>query len=255
METAHNNTTILLTNDDGIYSEGLTALANALSPLGTIWIVAPQHEQSAVGHSLTLHRPLRVYEMGERKLAVDGTPTDCVCLAVKGLLDKKPDLLVSGINRGGNMGDDITYSGTVSAAWEGTLLGIPSFAISALPDDQEVFYFEPAAQFAWRMAQAILKNGLPLNTLLNVNVPKTNGLPINQYKITRQGRRILGDSIVEKIDPRGKKYYWIGGMDLGFENISDSDLLAIHQNYISITPILLDLTDYASINDLLKWEI
>jgi len=254
MHSAHHSTTILLTNDDGIYSEGLKALAESLRLIGTIWVVAPQREQSAVGHSLTLHRPLRVQELGERRLAVDGTPTDCVGLAINGLLDKKPDLLVSGINRGGNMGDDLTYSGTVSAAWEGTLLGIPSFAISTLPDSQEMFNFQPAADFARRMAQAILKYSLPPNTLLNVNVPNTNGAPISQYKITRQGRRIFGDSIVEKVDPRGKKYYWIGGTDLGFENINDSDLLAVHQQYISITPILLDLTNYAAMNDLLAWK-
>jgi 5'-nucleotidase len=170
-------------------------------------------------------------------------------------MDTKPDLLVSGINLGGNMGDDVTYSGTVSAAWEGTLLGIPSFAISTLPDIQNVFHFQPAAEFARRLALAILKYGLPLNTLLNVNVPNTDGLPINQYKITRQGRRIFGDPIVEKIDPRGKKYYWIGGSCLGFEDIPNSDLLAIHQNFISITPILLDLTNYGSIENLHQWDI
>ena len=255
MQTSRNSTTILVTNDDGIYSEGINILADSLSFLGTVWIVAPQHEQSAVGHSLTLHRPLRMLEIEERRLAVDGTPTDCVCLAVKGLLDNKPDLLVSGINRGGNMGDDITYSGTVSAAWEGTLLGIPSFAISTLPDSQENYNFKPAAAFAGRMARAILKNGLPPNTLLNVNVPNTNGVPINRYKFTRQGRRIFGDSVIEKIDPRGKKYYWIGGPDLGFENIPDSDLLAVHQKCISITPLLLDLTNYATIEGLLAWEV
>jgi 5'-nucleotidase len=234
---------------------GIKTLAESLRVLGTVWVVAPQSEQSAVGHSLTLHRPLRVNEIGERRLAVDGTPTDCVCLAVKGLLDKKPDLLVSGINRGGNMGDDITYSGTVSAAWEGTLLGIPSFSISTLPASEEVYNFKPAAEFACRMAKAILKYGLPKDTLLNVNVPNTNGVPISQYKFTRQGRRIFGDPIVEKTDPRGKKYYWIGGIDSGFENIPDSDFLAVHQNCISITPILLDLTNYASIENLLAWEI
>ena len=255
MKSADNSTTILVTNDDGIYSEGIKALAEALNSLGTVWVVAPQSEQSAVGHSLTLHRPLRVYELGERKLAVDGTPTDCVCLAVNGLMDKKPDLLVSGINRGGNMGDDITYSGTVSAAWEGTLLGVPSFAISLLSDNNEIYTFGPAAEFARRMAEAVLKQGLAPDTLLNVNVPNTNGAPITRYKITRQGRRIFGDPIVEKVDPRGKTYYWIGGPDLGFEDIADSDLVAIHQNCVSITPILLDLTNYASIDDLLKWDI
>ena len=153
------------------------------------------------------------------------------------------------------MGDDITYSGTVSAAWEGTLMGIPSFAISLLPDNEEVFHFEPAAEFACRLARAILKYGLPSDTLLNVNVPNTDGVPVDRYKITRQGRRIFGDPIVEKIDPRGKKYYWIGGSYLGFEDIPNSDLLAVHQKYISITPILLDLTNYASIKNLLEWKI
>jgi len=248
-------TTILVTNDDGIHAEGIQVLADALNPIGTVWIVAPQQEQSAVGHSLTLHRPLRIQKADEKRFAVDGTPTDCVCLAVNSLMDKKPDLLVSGINTGGNMGDDITYSGTVSAAWEGTLLGIPSFAISTLCDDKDVFHFGPAADFASRLARAVLRNGLPANTLLNVNVPNTDGAPITQYRITRQGRRIFGDPIVEKIDPRGKKYYWIGGSFLGFEDIPNSDLLAVHQDFISITPILLELTNHASIENLLQWDI
>jgi len=247
--------TILITNDDGIDSEGIERLAESLNTIGDIWIVAPLHEQSAVGHSLTLHRPLRIHKLGEKKIAVDGTPTDCICLAVNCLMDKKPDILVSGINKGGNMGDDITYSGTVSAAWEGALLGISAFAISTIADDQDVYHFHPAAEFARSLTLVILKNGIPPNTLLNVNVPNTDGLPIRRYKITRQGKRIFGDPIVEKIDPRGKKYYWIGGAYLGFENIPNSDLLAIHQNYISITPILLDLTNYNSIEKLHQWDI
>jgi len=248
-------TTILVTNDDGIHAEGIQVLADSLNAIGTVWIVAPQHEQSAVGHSLTLHRPLRVHEVGAKRFSVDGTPTDCVCLTVNALMERKPDLLVSGINTGGNMGDDITYSGTVSAAWEGTLLGIPSFAVSTLSDDKGIFHFKPAADFASKLARVVLRNGLPANTLLNVNVPNTNGSPITQYRITRQGRRIFGDPIVEKIDPRGKKYYWIGGPFLGFEDIPNSDLLAVHQDFISITPILLDLTNHASIENLLQWDI
>ncbi len=255
MKVKTDSPVILVTNDDGIYAEGIKVLAEALSSIGTVWIVAPQHEQSAVGHSLTLHRPLRVYELGERRLAVDGTPTDCVCLAVNGLLKKKPDLLVSGINMGGNMGDDITYSGTVSAAWEGTLLGIPSFAISTLPDDNEVYIFPPAAEFACRLAKAILKYGLPANTLLNVNVPHTRNKPIRGYRITRQGRRIFGESVVEKIDPRGKKYYWIGGKITGFEDIPSSDLQAVYEDCISVTPILIDLTNYAAMEEIEKWKI
>lgn len=247
--------TILVTNDDGIHSDGIKLLAEALSEIGETWIVAPRHEQSAVGHSLTLHRPLRVLTHGSRKLSVDGTPTDCVCLAVNNLLDTKPDLLVSGINRGGNMGDDITYSGTVSAAWEGTLLGIPSFAVSLVPDDEENYYFEPAAAFACRLGKTVLKNGVPFNTLLNVNVPNTNGAPVDQYKITCQGKRHFGDPIVEKIDPRGKKYYWIGGSYLGFDPIPHSDLVAVNDGYVSITPVLIDSTSYASMETLDLWDI
>ncbi|MBN2468783.1 MAG: 5'/3'-nucleotidase SurE [Deltaproteobacteria bacterium] len=246
---------MLVTNDDGIQSEGISVLAELLAAVGEVWIVAPQREQSAVGHSLTLHRPLRVNKIGEKKFAVDGTPTDCVCIAVNCLMERKPDLLVSGINRGGNMGDDITYSGTVSAAWEGTLLNVPSFAISMLPDKQEVYHFHPAADFARRLSKAVLKHGLAPNTLLNVNIPNTDGMPITTYKITCQGKRIFGDPIVEKIDPRGKKYYWIGGSVLGFENIPNSDLVAVHQNFVSITPILLDLTHLDSIDRLHQWDI
>jgi len=247
--------TILVTNDDGIFSEGLKTLAQELSDLGETWIVAPSQEQSAVGHSLTLHRPLRIAHHGPGEYAVDGTPTDCVVLAVNKLMDKKPDLLVSGINKGGNMGHDITYSGTVSAAWEGTLLGIPSFAVSMLPDERENYHFQPAARFARRLAKTVLKNGVPFNTLLNVNVPNTNGAPIEEYRITRQGMRLFGDPIVENVDPRGKKYYWIGGSYQGFEPIPDSDLVAVHDTVISITPILIDLTSYASMETLNTWDI
>lgn len=248
-------TTILVTNDDGIYSEGIKVLAEALSDIGETWTVAPQHEQSAVGHSLTLHRPLRVNRHGPKEISVDGTPTDCVVLAVNNLMDRRPSLLVSGINKGGNMGHDITYSGTVSAAWEGTLLDIPSFAVSLIPDEQENFHFQPAAAFARRLAQAVLENGLPPHTLLNINVPNTGGEPIAQYKITRQGRRFFGDPIVEKIDPRGKKYYWIGGSYLGFERIPDSDLMAVHDGFVSITPVMTDLTSYASMDTLRAWRL
>lgn len=248
-------TTILVTNDDGIHSEGIKSLAESLSDIGETWVVAPRSEQSAVGHSLTLHRPLRVLHHDLRKLSVDGTPSDCVSLALNNLMDKKPDLVVSGINKGGNMGDDITYSGTVSAAWEGTLMGIPSFAVSLVPDTEENYYFEPAAAFACRVAKAILKRGVPFNTLLNVNVPNTNGAPIERYKITRQGKRHFGDPIVEKIDPRGKKYYWIGGAYQGFDPIPDSDLVAVHAGYVSITPVLIDLTSYASMETLNTWDI
>ncbi len=244
---------ILVTNDDSVNSPGLLSLAKTLKGVGEVWVVAPDREQSTVSHSLTLHRPLRVEEISPRFFTVNGTPTDCVNLACNGILKEKPSLVVSGINKGPNLGDDITYSGTVSAAIEGTLLGIPSFAISLVSNPP--FKFQPAANFARRLAHFILKNGLLPDTLLNVNVPDTDGKEVNSYRITRQGKRIYGEPIVERVDPRGRKYYWVGGESLGFEEISNSDFEAISKNCISITPIHLDLTNYSSFEELLKWKL
>jgi 5'-nucleotidase len=235
---------ILVCNDDGISSEGLAALADAMAPLGEVWVVAPDREQSAVSHSLTLHRPLRVEEMGSRRFAVDGTPTDCVNLAVAGILPERPGLLVSGINKGANMGDDITYSGTVSAAIEGTLLGIPSLAISLVARDR--FDFAPAAEFAATLAAQVIARPLAPSTLLNVNVPALPRAEMTGFRITRQGKRRYGDALVEKVDPRGKKYYWIGSDELGFIDEPGTDFAAIQDGAVSITPVHLDLTHYPS---------
>ena len=236
---------ILVSNDDGIHSEGITALADALRPLAEVVVVAPDRERSAVSHSLTLHRPLRVEELRPGFYAVDGTPTDCVNLAANGVLSRRPTLVVSGINKGANLGDDVTYSGTVSAAMEGTLLGIPSLAFSALGRSE--FRFAAAGQFAARLAAWVVERGLPPDTLLNVNVPAPeNGEPVTGFVLTRMGRRRYGDAIVEKIDPRGKKYYWIGGEELEFEDEEGTDFHAVRQGLISVTPIHLDLTNYKS---------
>jgi 5'-nucleotidase len=236
---------ILVSNDDGVHSDGITALAAALDTLGEVTIVAPDRERSAVSHSLTLHRPLRVAEIAPRRYAVDGTPTDCVNLAVNGILARRPALVVSGINKGANLGDDVTYSGTVSAAMEGTLLGIPSLAVSLL--GREGFRFDVAAGFARRLADWVLERGLPADTLLNVNVPAPiDGQPVRGFALTRMGRRRYGDAIVEKVDPRGKKYYWIGGEELAFEDAEGTDFHAVSQGLISVTPIHLDLTNYRS---------
>ena len=243
---------ILVTNDDGIHSEGLDALAGALLKLGDVCVVAPDRERSATGHSLTLHHPLRVEEAGKNRYAVDGTPTDCVNLAVNGLLEVRPDVVVSGINKGANMGDDITYSGTVSAAMEGTLLGIPSIAVSLAA--KRDFRFAAAADFALRAVQRVMAEGLPKDTLLNVNVPNLDAKDINGWRITRQGKRVYGDAVVEKTDPRGRRYFWIGGDDLGFEHIDDSDFHALSENYISVTPLHLDLTNYASMEAIRPWR-
>ncbi len=236
---------ILVCNDDGIHSAGLAALADVLDPLGEVVVVAPDREQSACSHALTLHRPLRIDEIGARRFTVDGTPTDCVNLAVNAILERRPSLLVSGINRGANLGDDVTYSGTVSAAMEGTLLGIASIAVSLV--GRGPYDFGPAAAFAMRLARSVLERGLPADTLLNVNVPTGEPKAVTP---TRMGRRRYGDAIVEKLDPRGRKYYWIGGDDVPFVAEEGTDFHAIHQGAISVTPIHLDLTNYRALDEL-----
>lgn len=244
---------ILVSNDDGVRSEGIASLAEALRRVGTVYVVAPDRERSAAGHSLTLTSPLRVEKVAHRVYAVDGTPTDCVNLAVNGILRKKKiALLASGINKGANMGDDITYSGTVSAAMEGTILGIPSIAVSLASRNN--FRFEVAAAFAVRVARRILRRGLPSDTLLNINVPNVTEDELRGVKVTRQGKRIYGDAIVEKRDPRGRKYYWIGGDAQNRQDIPGSDLEAVEQGLISVTPIHLDLTNYASMRQLRRWR-
>ncbi len=240
---------ILVSNDDGVHSAGIAALVEALRDLGQVVVVAPDRERSAVSHSLTLHRPLRVEEIGPGRYAVDGTPTDCVNLGVNGILPRRPALVVSGINKGANLGDDVTYSGTVSAAMEGTLLGLPAFAVSLLGRGD--FRFEAAARFARRLAAWVLERGLPPDTLLNVNVPTPlDGEPIRGFALTRMGRRRYGDAIIEKVDPRGKKYYWIGGDELAFEEAEGTDFHAVSHGLISVTPIHLDLTNYKSFDAL-----
>jgi len=245
---------ILVTNDDGIHSKGIIALAKALRQIGDVFTVAPDVEQSAVAHSLTLHRPLRVEKIRKNFYAVDGTPADCIHLGVNTILPKRPRLIVSGINKGGNLGDDIIYSGTVSAAFEGTLLGIPSFAISLV--SRSHFKFDVAARFALRIARRVIGRGLPKNTFLNINVPNLDEKEIKSYRITHQGRLIHnGDGVVEKVDPRGRKYYWIGGGQLIFEKGGNTDVEAVSRSCISITPLNLDLTNYSSIRELKKWKI
>ncbi len=236
---------ILLSNDDGVASEGLKALQETLASLDEVWVVAPDRDQSAVSHSLTLQRPLRIEQVAARTFVVDGTPTDCVNLAINGILSERPRLVVSGINRGANLGDDITYSGTVSAAMEATLLGVPAIAVSLVGTER--FDFSAAAEFSLRLATRLLREPLPTDTLLNVNVPPLPAAEIKGFALTRQGKRRYGDAIVEKVDPRGKKYYWIGGNQLDFVDAEGTDFSAIHRGLISITPLHLDLTNYRSL--------
>jgi len=233
---------ILLSNDDGIQSEGLTALEEKLGQAGEIYTVAPDRAQSSMSHALTLHRPLRVHEIAPRRMSVDGTPVDCVKLALTGLLPMRPNLVVSGINKGPNLGDDIIYSGTVSAAIEGALLGIPAIAVSLVTFKD--FDFRAAAEFTAHLVSQIQRRGIPPKTLLNVNVPPVSKEDLKGWRLTRMGKRHYSENIVERIDPRGGKYYWIGGDDLGFAQEEGTDCMAIQEGYVSVTPLQVDLTDY-----------
>lgn len=234
--------TILVTNDDGFESTGIKALAQALAQIGKTITIAPDRDNSAVSHSLTMNRPLFVTENSSDSFAVDGTPTDCVAIGIHKILKTKPDLLVSGINAGPNIGDDISYSGTVSAAVEGTLYSIPSMAISLAGKS---FDYTNAAKIAAELATIILAKGLPENTLLNVNIPSDH--EIKGIRVTRQGRRLWQDSIQETYDPWGKKFYWIGGGTPIKDSAADTDVHAIEQGYVSVTPIHLDMTNHEGI--------
>jgi 5'-nucleotidase len=234
---------ILVTNDDGYTSEGIQVLADALEGLGEIWVVAPNREQSAVSHALTLDRPLRIERLGARRVSVDGTPTDCVAIAMSNLMnDGAPDLVVSGINFGYNMGADVHYSGTVSAAFEGVILGVPAVAVSL--GLGEGMSFHVAAKFARDVAEWILDNGLPHDTLLNVNLPP--GRPLG-VKLTRLGVRRYTEGVIEETDPRGRRIYWIGGGQPVWEPIPDTDFHEVASGYVSVTPLHLDMTDGSSL--------
>jgi 5'-nucleotidase len=238
--------TILVTNDDGVHSPGIIALFKAMKEIGTAYIVAPDRERSAVGHALTLHRPLKVEELRENVYSVNGTPTDCVALAVHKILPQRPDIIASGINSGANLGDDITYSGTVSAAIEGTILNIPSFAISLAGN--KPYHYETAAIFATRIAKYIKENSLPYDTLLNVNVPNVSKKEmIKGIKVTVQGKRVYDNAIQEIYSPWGDKHYWIGGGQPYWQQGEDMDIQAVLSNYVSVTPLHLNLTNYEAL--------
>ncbi len=245
---------ILVSNDDGIGAEGLRVLVESLEPLGEVVAVAPDRERSAAGHSLTLAHPLRVAQVADRRYSVDGTPTDCITLAVTGLLPRRPDLVAAGINHGSNLGDDVTYSGTVSSAIEATLQGIPAFAIS-LAESGSGRDFRGACSFARRLAREILRRGLPTDTLLNVNVPNRAPETIRGIKVTRQGRRVYSESIVKKVDPRGREYFWIGGAESVWKQADGADHEAVSTGWISVTPLHLDLTNHQAIEELKGWKL
>lgn len=237
---------LLVTNDDGVHAAGLAALAAGLEDLGEVWVIAPEREQSACGHALTLHRPLRAERLRERWFAANGTPSDCVNLGVLGFLPAAPALVVSGINHGPNLGDDVTYSGTVSAAMEGTLLGVPSVAVSLASGDD----FAEAARIARLIAARVLVEGLPAKTLLNVNVPA--GAP-GGIRMTRLGHRVYTDKIVEQRDPRGRVHYWIGAGEPRWEALEGTDMGALHEGLVAVTPVHLDLTHHRALAHLADW--
>lgn len=244
---------ILVCNDDGVHAEGVARLAASLKPLGKVVIVAPDRERSAASHALTLHAPLRMREVADGVFAVDGTPADCVYLGALQVLERKPDLIVSGINHGSNIGDDVTYSGTIAAAIEGTILGIPSFAVSQeaksdVPRGSQSgrFDFANAGAIAYEMARRVLQDGLPgSDILLSINVPDG---PIKGVRCTRQGKRTYDEVVHQGTDPRGSSYYWIGsGAAPHVAQDPDTDYMAVHDGYVSICPLHLDLTHYPSL--------
>jgi 5'-nucleotidase len=240
---------ILVTNDDGVHAPGIKALASALAPQGTVYVVAPDREVSACSQSLTLKHPLRAERVAENVYAVDGTPADCVNLALVKLLPRRPDLVLSGINRGANLGEDVFYSGTVGGAREGTFFGVPSIAVSLAVRAEAAF--EPAAAFAARLAAHVLAKGLPERTLLNVNVPP--GTPVGVV-FTVQGRRHHEGTILEGLDPRRRTYYWI---EEGTDNwLSDemSDIHAVRKGLISVSPLHTDTTHHAVLPAFRAWE-
>jgi 5'-nucleotidase len=251
-------TNILLSNDDGVDTAGLFLLKQALDDVGDVTVIVPDREWTASGHAKTMHKPLRINEAslpdGSLAYVSNGAPSDCIALAVLGFMPQLPGLVVSGINLGANVGHDITYSATVGAAIEGTISGIPSVAASL--DTYEDGDFRFAARFVAYLARQVLAHGLPRNVLLNVNVPSVDREEIAGVEITRLGRRLYRDELIERQDPRGQSYYWIGGeRPNGFPEDEGTDIWALARRRISITPIHLDMTDYDLIEELGRWNI
>ncbi|MGH7730986.1 MAG: 5'/3'-nucleotidase SurE [Candidatus Eiseniibacteriota bacterium] len=244
---------ILVTNDDGIQAPALRVLGDELSALGQVTIVAPDRDQSATSHSLTLHRPLRIHQHGDGAVSIDGTPTDCVLIAFHGLLDTRPDLVISGINHGPNMGEDVFYSGTVAAAIEGSMQGVPAIAASLVT--REAADFVEPARFIRRLVEALAGRGLAGHPVLNVNLPHRPWSEVQGVRLTRLGTRVYSDTLIEKVDPRGRAYYWIGGQDPVWESHEGTDFHAVEHGHISVTPLSLDLTDYRAMGDMEQWGL
>ena len=244
---------ILISNDDSINAKGINCLEETLKDLGEVWTIAPDRAQSAMSRALTLSMPLKASRLSDKRFMVNGTPSDCVNIAVNKLMPVKPDIMISGINHGANLCDDISYSGTVAAAFEATILGIPAIAVSLASRTSS--NFKPAAEFIKQLIPKVILEGLPENTFLNINIPDTKDNKITGAKITHQGKSLYENIITERTDPRGENYFWIGGDGTAYADISGSDANAVKNNYASITPINTDLTDYSALEILKKWEI
>lgn len=243
---------ILVTNDDGIRAEGISVLADTVRDFGEVTVVAPSDQQSATSHAITLHMPLRIEEVELKRHAVSGTPTDCVLLSVNGLLDARPDIVISGVNHGPNMGADVTYSGTVAAAVEGTLLGVPSLALSLAGRSE--LHFETPRHFIPIILRKFLEEPPPPLTYWNVNFPNIPPDDVRGIAVTQLGTRVYQDTVVRKVDPRGKPYYWIGGDEPTADLDQGTDFRALHDGYISITPLHLELNDFKSIARMRTWS-
>jgi len=249
---------ILITNDDGVHAEGLVPLKAALDEIGRVFVVAPDRPRSACGHSITLHKPLRAHRVtlsdGSAAYSSNGTPSDCVNLALLGMIDEPIDLVVSGINHGPNLGWDLTYSGTVSAAMEGAIMGVRAFAISVTSSAPHIDY-GPAARLAADLTRMLGQHTLREITLLNVNIPDLPASEIKGIRITRQGKRKYSGLLEKRTDPMGRDYYWLGG-DLPEDSLEEgTDVHAIAEGWVSVTPVHLDLTDYTSIDEVREWGI
>jgi 5'-nucleotidase len=250
---------ILLTNDDGYQAPALVALARSLCAVGKVTVFAPDHNWSAAGHTKTMHKPLRINRGaladGTPLLTTTGTPSDCVGLALLGVVPERPDLIISGINQGANLGHDVTYSGTVAAAMEGVVYGIPAIAASQEEEDGRRGDMNFAASLVAGLARRVLAEGLPANCLLNVNFPALPPAEVRGIRITRLGRRIYRDVLIERLDPKGRPYYWIGGEPPTGQAEPGTDLGALHDGYVSITPLNLDMTDRDQMKDLAGWDL
>jgi 5'-nucleotidase len=246
---------ILLSNDDGVHAPGLKILYEELKKLGTVKVVAPMEEMSTTGHSLTLHKPLRLLQIEKDFYGVTGSPADCIYLGLRHVLKQPPDIIVSGINRGANLGQDVYYSGTVSAAREGCILGIPAYAVSLNVDHQSrkiesKLHYQTAAKMAVKVIQQFQAVGLPKYTLMNINVPD---LPMNRIKgimPTRQGFRHYSSAVVKRVDHRGKDYFWVGGQYQGFAKDAGTDCSVVDQGYVALTPLKLDVTDMSFLEEM-----